>query len=308
MSRFSAVSSAALDDDRLSGADILVLAALGYHTDKGGWCFPSQATIARRARLSRQAVNDCMKRLVKLGYVERYIPESGNLREIRYRTVLDGTSAPEAVEAPQIVPVVSDDRSPVASHDSDLSHQLTVAVASPDRTCRPTRHKQEPSNQTKEQDNTESLFLEVWAPWERNWSKAKIARRGDGKSKTLEQFKRKARATDPAVIRSAALAFLAKADPAFLPGLSVWLNKESWDTGNVVSIDSGNREPDWATALADWLANKGWPEALGPKPHEAGYRGPLEPLRPLLAGKDPTHPVVATLMAKLAKQSQAVAR
>lgn len=307
MTRFSAVSSAALDDKRLSGADILVLAALGYHTDKAGWCFPSQATIAERARLSRQAVNDCMKRLVKFGYVERYIPESGNLREIRYRTVLDGTSAPEAVETPQIVPVASDDRSSVASHDSDLSRQLTAAVASPDRTCRPTRHKQEPSNKTKEQDNTESLFLEVWAPWERNWSKAKIARRGDGKAKTFEQFKRKARATDPAVIRSAALAFLAKADPAYLPGLSVWLNKECWDTGNVVSIDSGNREPDWPAILADWFANKGWPEALGPKPHEPGYRGPLEPLRALIAGKNPEHPVIAALLAKLnSRQREAV--
>lgn len=308
MSRFSAIASAALDDDRLTGPEILVLAALGYHTDKTGWCWPSQDTLAKRARLTRQTVSECMRRLISLGYVERYIPENRDLSKIRYRPVLDASSAPaeETTQPAALVGVT--DKGDVALTDKLLSAETTSLVSQPDKPCRRNRHKQEPTNQTKEQDNTEALFLEVWAPWERNWSKAKIARRGDGKAKTFEQFKRKAKATDPAVIRSAALAFLAKADPAFLPGLSVWLNKESWDTGNVVSIDSGNRDPDWPTALADWLANKGWPEALGPKPHEAGYRGPLEPLRPLLAGKDPSHPIVAALIAKLAKQSQAVAR
>lgn len=299
MSRFSAVSSSALDDTRLTGPDILVLAALGYHTDKTGWCWPSQETIATRARLTRQTVSECIKRLVGFGHVERFIPDDGNLAKIRYRPVLDAASAPEAENTQPVGLVGVTDKGGVALADKGLSPEPTRVVAVTDKACRPSRHKQEPSNHSKEKDNIESLFLEVWAPWERNWSKAKIARRGDGKAKTFEQFKRKARAADPAVIRSAALAFLAKADGQYLPGLSVWLNKECWDTGNVVSIDSGNREPEWPRILADWLANKGWPEALGPKPHEPGYRGPLEPLRALVAGKNPEHPVIAALLAKL---------
>jgi hypothetical protein len=304
VTRFSPVSSAALDDTRLTGPDILVLAALGYHTDKTGWCWPSQDTIATRARLTRQTVSECMKRLVSFGHVERYIPDDGNLAKIRYRPVLDASSAPEAEQTQPVGLVGVTDKGGVALTDKPLSAETTSLVSLPDKACRPNRHKQEPSNKSKEQDNIEALFLEIWAPWERNWSKAKISRRGDGKAKTFEQFTRKARATDAAVIRSSALSFLAKADPQFLPGLSVWLNREGWDTGNVVSIDSAPRETDWPTILADWLANKGWPSNLGPKPHEPGYRGPVEPLRPLIAGKNPEHPVIAALLSKLAASAR----
>jgi hypothetical protein len=242
VTRFSPVSSAALDDTRLTGPDILVLAALGYHTDKTGWCWPSQDTIATRARLTRQTVSECMKRLVSFGHVERYIPDDGNLAKIRYRPVLDASSAPEVEQTQPVGLVGVTDKGGVALTDTPLSAETTSLVSLPDKACRPNRHKQEPSNKSKEQDNTEALFLEIWAPWERNWSKAKISRRGDGKAKTFEQFTRKARTTDAAVIRSSALSFLAKADPQFLPGLSVWLNREGWDTGNVVAIEEVPRE------------------------------------------------------------------
>jgi len=129
MSRFSAVSSAALDDDRLTGPDILVLAALGYHTDKTGWCWPSQDTIATRARLTRQTVSECMKRLVSFGHVERYIPDDGNLAKIRYRPVLDAASVPEAEDTQPVGLVGVTDKGGVALADKGLSAETTRVVA-----------------------------------------------------------------------------------------------------------------------------------------------------------------------------------
>lgn len=149
-------------------------------------------------------------------------------------------------------------------------------------------------------------FEALWALWP-----AKGRQRSKAKAKVFDQFKHASAAHDPEQIVNASKLWLRTISPEFAPALERFLRDGRFEhhmpRGNVVAIDSGNREPNWPVVLADWLANKGWPEALGPKPHEPGYRGPLEPLRPLLAGKDPTHPVVAVLMDKLAKQRQAVA-
>jgi len=257
MTRFAAIPSAAIEDTRLTGADLNVLAALGYHTCKDGWCWPSQDTIAVKARLSRQFVVESMKRLIRWGYVERYI-ENNNTRKIRYRVILDVANAPEEVK-PQ--PVVT----PVASPDRSMSSHTTGRVASPDRSCRVTRHKQEPSNNSKEQDAAAGLFEEVWAAWARKHKSAKISGRGAGKAKTAEIFKRKAAKTDPAVIRSAIMAFLAKTEAKFVPGLNVYLNQERYDSGdNVVAI-----QPTTLTLEEKLYAfeNMGrWDASWGPKP------------------------------------------
>lgn len=61
--------------------------------------------------------------------------------------------------------------------------------------------------------------------------------------------------------------------------------------------------PDWPVLLEEWVKTGRWPGSLGPKPHEPDYQGPLEPLRPLIAGRNPNHPVIAAILAKLpAKQ------
>lgn len=231
MTRFSAIPSAAIDDERLTGADLNVLAALGYHTCKDGWCWPSQETIAKKARLSRQFVVQSMKRLIRWGYVERYIPENGDLSKIKYRVILDVAAAP-AEEKPQPVAPL------VVSQDKPLSPQVTSLVQSPDKPCRVTRHKQEPSNYSKEQDAAlTGLFEEIWGEWSRKLKAGNTQGRGDGKSKTFELFKRACSKTDPALIRSMALAHVKQARAGYLEGLSVWLNKERYDRGdNVVSI------------------------------------------------------------------------
>jgi hypothetical protein len=67
--RLTIFQSAAIDDQRLGNAAFRVLAALGSYADANGVCFPSQATIAGRLKVSRQAVAKCLAQLESLGYI-----------------------------------------------------------------------------------------------------------------------------------------------------------------------------------------------------------------------------------------------
>ena len=145
MSRFAPVPSVAVDDERLSNLDLLVLMALGYHTDAAGWCWPSQSTIAKKARLNRTTVTACIKTLIKLGYVELYRPENGDLSKTRYRVIMDTARAPEAIVTQPVAPLVATDDKPLVADTDKLA-------AKADKACRPGRHKQEPTNYSKEQD------------------------------------------------------------------------------------------------------------------------------------------------------------
>ena len=269
MTRFSAIPSAAIDDERLTGADLNVLAALGYHTCKDGWCWPSQDTIAKKARLSRQFVVESMKRLVRWGYVERYIPENKDLSKIKYRVILDVAAAP-AEEKPQPVAPL------VVSPDKPLSPQTTRLVASPDKACRVTRHKQEPTNHSNEPiPALAGVFEEIWGAWSRKLKAGKTPGRGDGKSKTFKLFQRKAAKTDPELIRTLALSHASKAKLGYLEGLSVWLNKERYDRGeNVVALATA---ADWEDRLYAFESLNHWQADWGPRPSEPGYRGPKAP-------------------------------
>lgn len=89
--RFSAIPNDAVFDKRLTSMDIRVLAALGTFTDKKGWCYPKQKTIAERIETSRPNVNASINRLVEHGYVEKQqrIGESGGKISCKYRVKLD---------------------------------------------------------------------------------------------------------------------------------------------------------------------------------------------------------------------------
>lgn len=83
-----------------------------------------------------------------------------------------------------------------------------------------------------------------------------------------------------------------------------WLNNQAvyWKTERQKPapwLEKAVSGTDWPAALRKWLETGAWAEALGPKPTEPDYRGPLEPLRPLIAGRDPKHPVISQLIAKL---------
>ena len=71
MSRFAAVPTAALDDERLEALHIRVLTALCSYGDKDGWCRVGQDKIGQRARTNEARVSSCISDLVKWGWVRR---------------------------------------------------------------------------------------------------------------------------------------------------------------------------------------------------------------------------------------------
>ena len=100
--KFSWVPDAAFSDWSISTPALRVLGVLCRYTNKNGYCFPSQSTIAKKLGLARSTVNYHIKKLRQLGYleVERRTTGSGGETSCLYRI----TAPPEAdsPEDPQI--------------------------------------------------------------------------------------------------------------------------------------------------------------------------------------------------------------
>lgn len=278
----------------LSSGQKFVLVTLCNRADEDWSCYPSVNFIAEETGMSDRSVRQHLDALEAAGAIRRDRTRNNDGTLGRYRYFVQRQFSPVANSAAGEKPANEPAANPATGEKRHEPAAKSAALSN---------RQLEPSEKNKLKDQFEAL----WALWP-----AKGRQRSKAKAKVFEQFKHASAAHDPEQIVNASKLWLRTIAPEFAPALERFLRDGRFEhhlpRGNVVSIDSGNRDPDWPTALADWLANKGWPEALGPKPHEAGYRGPLEPLRPLLAGKDPSHPIVATLIAKLAKQSQAVAR
>lgn len=88
----SIIPAAAVFDDRLSAADIRVLAALGAYADKEGRCWPATSTIASRTGISERYVRTCLRNLEGFGYLKTE-PRSGQTSV--YRIPRNYSSAPE---------------------------------------------------------------------------------------------------------------------------------------------------------------------------------------------------------------------
>jgi DNA-binding MarR family transcriptional regulator len=70
MGRFSIIPASAVTDERLSLRDLSVLAAIGLHTDRDGWCYPTLGRIGELLGVTRQAVQKSMRVLCDCGYIE----------------------------------------------------------------------------------------------------------------------------------------------------------------------------------------------------------------------------------------------
>jgi hypothetical protein len=69
--RFSTIPGRAVTDARLERGDIIVLALLGRHTKRHGWCCRSQVVMAEELRCGRGTVQRALDRLVEAGYVQK---------------------------------------------------------------------------------------------------------------------------------------------------------------------------------------------------------------------------------------------
>src|ERR1043166_330252 len=68
--RYSIIPAGAVIDPSIERGDLRVLCFLGIHTDKLGWCFLSQGTIAAELDCGRSTVQRALTRLVEAGWVQ----------------------------------------------------------------------------------------------------------------------------------------------------------------------------------------------------------------------------------------------
>lgn len=90
--RFSIIQSRAISDERIDSDDVRLLGAYGIFSDKDGWCWPSQETIAEMLPgKTRQWVNVHTSTLVALGYMEKQprFGEDGGQLSNKYRILFD---------------------------------------------------------------------------------------------------------------------------------------------------------------------------------------------------------------------------
>lgn len=91
--RFSIIPAVAVDDKRFDKhpKTKTVLEALGTYSNREGWCWPSQNTLAERLGCSRQAISQHIGLLVNWGYVEKRSRKrpNGSTTSNAYRILFD---------------------------------------------------------------------------------------------------------------------------------------------------------------------------------------------------------------------------
>lgn len=87
MSRFAAVPTAALDDERLEALHIRVLTALCSYSDKDGWCRVGQDKIAARARTNTARVSESLTALADWGWLRKQ--RLGRRKVNVYQVIMD---------------------------------------------------------------------------------------------------------------------------------------------------------------------------------------------------------------------------
>jgi len=126
VSRFSIIPAGAVLDSRLSLRELSVLAAIGLHTDRHGWCFPSSERLGEMLGVSGQMVRRSIAALEAAGYVQtvaRFAEDGGRLSN-RVRVLFDSAPPSDALRTPATVEVA-----PPAT--LEVATPATPAVATP---------------------------------------------------------------------------------------------------------------------------------------------------------------------------------
>lgn len=82
------IMAAVWDHAEAEGGELLVLLALADHAGDDGWCYPSVAGLAQKARLSTRQVRTCIRRLEAKGLVLCPSKTGGRGGTNRYRVTL----------------------------------------------------------------------------------------------------------------------------------------------------------------------------------------------------------------------------
>ena len=100
--RVSVIPAGAIIDRGLEPRDLQVLCLLGRHTNKAGWCYRSQVTMAREIGCGRSSVQRSLDRLYTTGWVQKKLRAVGDAvadpahphASHAYRVILDRDDLP----------------------------------------------------------------------------------------------------------------------------------------------------------------------------------------------------------------------
>ncbi|WP_416358208.1 helix-turn-helix domain-containing protein [Aureimonas phyllosphaerae] len=147
--RYAILPADAVTDPALSGPDLKVLALLGRHIDKKGWCTRAQKRMADELSIARGTLQRSLGRLVDAGYVEveQVQRRDGGQAANRYRVILDDQARADQLDLFSFVTDAVRDEgegTPCLTDEAPLPHLERAPPASPRRGT----HKERPLYRT----------------------------------------------------------------------------------------------------------------------------------------------------------------
>ena len=223
MSRFAAVPTAALDDERLEALHIRVLTALCSYADKDGWCRVGQEQIAARARTNPARVSQCIGDLVSWGWLRRQ--RIGKMKVNVYQVLMDcelDASIPLPVEQERLAETANHVTCQPSKSDLPLEQITLAPTANPIGT---------PFSNTV--SNTKSVpdsgFEEAWKLY--NSTKLKV---GQTKKTAKAQWPKavKRAGSSERLLKAISAEIAKRRNPqgfvSSLPDMFRWLRDERW--------------------------------------------------------------------------------
>lgn len=224
------------DESPYDGKTLLVHLAMADFANDEGVAFPSQTTLARKARSTPEWVRKCLLRFEADGFVEKLAESGGRGVPARW-----GLAWPNSVGGDSETP------------NSAAAKPPTPARETPNSPCLPSLDEpREPSERTVSDlgSSPAALFLDFWALYP-------SARRID-KPTSQTRFV-KAMKDDPETdIIGGLRRWLAHwegVDPQFVPQSTTWLNQRRWETDPGPPNTSANRAkvgPSHAAKASGW--------------------------------------------------------
>jgi len=273
--RYSIIPTAALEDDRLTAQDLRILATLGSFLDKNYECFPSQATIAERAKCSRQTVNKSLQGIGDFGYIQVIgSPRGGLKRALRYRVILDVNLDDIEAGSPAFPDVKKSDIDDAKS-DNDVKPEGDIVVAYR-ATAKEDTHKKIPTHSAQV---VSEQILALLPPLKR-----KMAPK-DSLPKIVKSIL--AQTSPESLLAAVAACYSTERhktdDGQYAPAIYSWLKDgvwKNWVADQPVTA-AELTESEWINAMRHWVDTLEWLAAgASPAPDEPGCLAPAKMLRP----------------------------
>lgn len=278
-SRYSVLPTAALEDDRVSATELRVLAVIGSFLDKDLQAFPKQATIAERAKCSRQTVNKAVKNLADYGYLTIIgSPKGGLKRALRYAVNLDVKL--DDIEAEAVM------FSDVKKGDNDVVKSDNDVKPGGDNRCKALELTAIEDTQVKIPTHTARMSVQVVCDEILKLlpPRKKAMAPRDSLPKVVKSILKQ---TDPesllsAVERCYSTERHTDEDGQYAPAIFTWLSKGVWKNwiGEPDDSRADLSDEEWGQAFRHYVETGSWLIGLhSPAPHEEGCKAPAKMLR-----------------------------